>query len=165
MDDDKVTTPEGGENAAGDAGADALGDAGKRALDAERRARREAEKRLADLEAKAKEAADAEKSEVQRLTERVEELQRSAEAATARADRFEVAAERGLTPAQARRLVGASREELEKDAEDMRAELGLDDKSEPKRLPRENLKAGASNPDGEEFDAKALASKVIGSGW
>lgn len=148
---------------------DDLGDAGKRALDAERRARKAAEKRAADAEAKVKAAEDADKSEVERLMEQVADLTKMAEAATARADRFEVAAAKGLSLAQARRLVGATKEELESDADEMRSELGLgDDEGNGRtgdRRPVEKLKAGASNEDDEQPNPDELAEKILGRGW
>lgn len=156
-----------------------LGDAGKRALDNERKARRAAEKRLAELEQKVKEAEDAEKTELQRLQDQVAELTKRAEAAEAKVARYEVAAEKGLTPAQARRLVGATREELEADADAMAEELGLnkpDEKDDKKReetpedeqplsRPKENLRAGASNEEDEQPDPGKLADSILSNGW
>jgi hypothetical protein len=156
-----------------------LGDAGKRALEAERKARRAAESRLRELEAKAKEAEDAEKTEVERLKGQVADLTKRAEGAELTAARYEVAAAKGLSPAQARRLVGSTKEELETDAEEMRVELGLDKKDEEKKgdegkdkeketegdafggRPKENLRSGASNSEDEEVDAEKLAGDIL----
>ena len=96
-----------------------LGDAGKKALDAERRDKRAAEKRAADLEARLKEFEDRDKTETTRAVERAEAAEKAAAAAEARALRLEVASEKGLTPAQAKRLVGETREELEADASEL----------------------------------------------
>lgn len=96
-----------------------LGDAGKKALDAERREKRAAEKRAAELEAKLKEFEDRDKTESTRAVERAEAAEKAAAAAEARALRLEVASEKGLTPAQAKRLVGETREELEADASEL----------------------------------------------
>jgi len=144
-----------------------LGDAGKRALEAERKARAAAEKRAREAEAKVKEAEDADKSEVERLQSQVAELTKTAEAATARADRFEVAAAKGLSLAHARRLVGSTKEELEADADAMRSELGIGDepKGKPTGRPQEDLKAGASNKDDGEPDPKALADSILSKAW
>jgi hypothetical protein len=153
-----------------------LGDAGKRALDAERKARRIAEKRAQDAEAKVKEAEDADKTEVERLTGQVATLTKQAEAAQAKADRFEIAAAKGLSLAQARRLVGSTKEELEQDADEMRAELGLDksddEKSDDEKKdedkggrPSEKLKPGASNEADEEPDPGKLADSILGSSF
>ncbi len=148
-----------------DAKSDDLGDAGKRALEAERKARKAAEKRAADAEARVKAADDAGKTEVERLQGQVADLTKQAEAAIARVDRYEVAAAKGLSLAQARRLVGATKDELEADADEMRSELGLD--KEPAtgtKRPTEDLKSGASNEDDEEPDTGAIADKIIKSG-
>jgi cell division septum initiation protein DivIVA len=96
-----------------------LGDAGKKALDAERREKRAAEKRAADLEARLKEFEDRDKTETTRAVERAEAAEKAAAAAESRALRLEIAAEKGLTPAQAKRLVGETREELEADASEL----------------------------------------------
>ena len=96
-----------------------LGDAGKKALDAERREKRAAEKRAADLEARLKEFEDRDKTESTRAIERAEAAEKAAAAAESRALRLEIAAEKGLTPAQAKRLVGETREELEADASEL----------------------------------------------
>lgn len=98
---------------------DALGDAGKKALDAERRDKRAAEKRAAELEARLKEFEDRDKSESQRLAERADAAEKQLQEITLRALRLEVAAEKGLSPAQAKRLVGTTREELESDADEL----------------------------------------------
>lgn len=152
-----------------------LGDAGKRALDAERKARAAAERRAKEAEAKLKEADDAQLSETERLQGQVADLQKQAEAAQAKADRFEIAAAKGLNLSQARRLVGSTKEELEQDADEMRSELGLDkEKDQPKEddakgigrgLPKEDLKAGASNAEDEQPDAGKLADKILERGW
>lgn len=150
-----------------------LGDAGKRAIDAERKARQVAEKRAKELEAKVKEAEDAEKTEVEKLQGQVADLTKRAEASEAKATRFEVAATKGLSLAQARRLVGATQEELEADADSMRAELGLDKEEEQGKeeegtstgRPQERLKAGASNESDEEPDAGKLADSILSSSF
>ncbi|GIF14795.1 hypothetical protein [Actinoplanes teichomyceticus] len=99
-----------------------LGDAGKQAIDrmkAERNAARnearELKARLAQFEAAEQAKADADKSEAERRAAAEER----AAAAELRALRLEVAAEKGLSPAQAKRLVGATREELEADADEL----------------------------------------------
>lgn len=111
-----------------------LGDPGKRALAEERAARREAEKQRKELEARLKELEpmaaeaqklkDAKKSEAEKLTEKLTAAERRAAEAEQRLLRAEVAAEKGLTAAQAKRLVGSSKEELEADADDLLASFG-----------------------------------------
>lgn len=94
-----------------------LGDAGKKALATERAARKAAEAELAKYRKAEQDRADADKSE----TERRAAAEERAAAAELRAMRIEVATEKGLTPAQAKRLVGTTREELEADADDLLA--------------------------------------------
>ncbi len=173
---DETTTPEGEAKETG-AKSEELGDGGKRALEAERKARREAEKQVKELAARVKASEDAEKTELEKLQGQVAQLTKDAEAAQAKADRFEVAAAKGLTLAQARRLVGSTKDELEADADSMRTELGLDKNDDEKKdeetkdegkglgLPTEELKSGASNADDEEPDAGKLAESILSSGF
>jgi hypothetical protein len=95
--------------------ADPLGDAGKKALAAERDARKAAEKELAKYRKAEADKADADKTEAEKRA--AAELR--AVDAELRATRLEVAHEKGLTPAQAKRLVGATKEELEADADEI----------------------------------------------
>lgn len=77
-----------------------------------------------DLQAKAAkfdELDQASKSEQERLTERLTAAETRAAELEQRSIRLEVASENGLTPAQAKRLVGATREELEADAKELLA--------------------------------------------
>lgn len=78
----------------------------------EAKANAEAAKKLADIEAE-KAKAD------QTAAEREAAAEQRASQAEARALRLDVAFEKGLTPAQAKRLVGANREELEADADEI----------------------------------------------
>jgi len=94
---------------------DELGDAGKKALAAERDARKAAEKELARYRKAEQDRAEQDKTEAEK---RAAAEQRAAEAEL-RATRLEVAHEKGLTPAQAKRLVGTTREELEADADEI----------------------------------------------
>lgn len=97
-------------------------DAGaKKALEAERKARRDAEKQLSEMKAKLQELEDRDKSEGEKLAGRIAAAEKRADEAEARALRLEVAAAKGLTVTQARRLVGATKEELEADADDLLA--------------------------------------------
>jgi hypothetical protein len=63
--------------------------------------------------------AEANQSDVEKLTARAEKAEREHAETVARALRLEVAFDKGLTPAQAKRLVGSSREELEADADEI----------------------------------------------
>lgn len=100
---------------------DQLGDAGKKALAAERKRASDAEKELARYRKAEQEKADAEKSELQKAAEAREAAEKRAADAETRALRLEVAQEKGLTAAQAKRLQGSTREELETDADELLA--------------------------------------------
>lgn len=130
---------------------DDLGDAGKRALDAERRRAREEKKRADDLAARLKEFEDKDKTESEKLTGRLTEAEQRAVRAEERAMRLEVAHAKGLTPGQAKRLVGTTVEELEADADEILAAFApaKGDDEETLRRPRERLRSGAA-PDAED---------------
>ena len=81
-----------------------------------KRALSKANKEAEQLRLRLKEYEDRDKSELEKLTESQAAAERRAQEAELRAARLEVAAEKGLTPAQAKRLVGTTREELEADA-------------------------------------------------
>lgn len=74
---------------------------------------------LEPLAQKAQQLEEAGKSELEKLTARAETAERERGELTARALRLEVAFEKGLTPQQAKRLVGANRDELEADADEI----------------------------------------------
>lgn len=87
---------------------------------------REWEKRAKAAEPAAKKLADIEeasKSELEKAQAALAAVQRDVAEKEAAALRAQVALEKGLTPSQAKRLVGASREELEADADELLADL------------------------------------------
>lgn len=142
---------------------DDLGDPGKKALDAERKARAAAEKRAKEFEARIKEFEDKDKTEAQKAAAAKAEADKRAETAEAKALRLEVAFEKGLTPKQAKRLTGSTREELEADADELLEDFGKPDdtKRPPSTRPRERLRGGADPDDEvEETDPAKLAEKV-----
>jgi hypothetical protein len=100
---------------------DTLGEAGKKALEAERRNARAAARERDALAAKLKEFEDRDKSESERAAEKAAAAEKRVAELEAHATRLEVAFENGLTPAQAKRLVGSTREELEADAKELLA--------------------------------------------
>jgi hypothetical protein len=91
----------------------------------EAKANADAAKRLADIEAE-KAKAD------QTSAEREAAAEKRAADADARALRLEVAFEKGLTPGQAKRLVGGSREELEADADEILRDFPVKTDGRPK---------------------------------
>jgi len=80
---------------------------------------RKANKEAETLRLRLQEFEDRDKSEAQKLAERADAAERRATELETKALRLEVAAEKGLTPAQAKRLVGSTREELESDADEL----------------------------------------------
>lgn len=111
-----------------------LGDAGKRALAEERKARRDAEARLKELQplaAKAKELEEAQKTEAEKLTEKLRTAEADGTTTKGELLRLEVALDKapaGMEPAKIRslagRLRGSNREELEADAAELFADFG-----------------------------------------
>lgn len=141
-----------------------LADAGKRALAAERRARTEAERKLKQFE-------DANKTESQRLIEDRDQHRSRADTAELTAMRLEVAldaAPEGMSPQRirtiAKRLIGATREELEADAAEVFAEFGSEGGGaapRPGSRPTENLRGGgAPAEEPVEMDPRKLAEQI-----
>lgn len=124
-----------------------------------------------DLKAKAAKVDELEaskKSDVDKLNERVEQLTKAQADSDQKALRAEVAMAKGLTPAQAKRLAGASREELEADADEILEAFPVASKEEPtssggppSRQPRPDLRGGGEpNEDPVETDPAKLAASV-----
>lgn len=160
---DPESDPKADDNKPEDKPADTdLGDAGKRALDAERRARSAAEKRAKEAEAKVKEFEDKDKSESERNAEARAAAEKERDEARSEALRLTVAFEKGLTPAQAKRLTGSTREELEADADELLDLFGdKDGKKPPSNRPKERLRGGGDPDDEpEETDPRKLAADI-----
>lgn len=123
--------------------------------EAQAKANAEAAKKLEELE-------NTGKTELQKLTDKMSEADKRAAAAEARALRLQVAYDKGLSPAQAKRLVGSTQEELESDADEFLESIKpSDDQGAPGNKPRENLKGGgapAETP--EEMDPHKLAAAI-----
>lgn len=133
----------------------------KKALEAERKARREAEKQLRDMAARLKEIEDKDKSETDRLREQVEQLKSEAATASAKALRAEIAAEKGLTAAQAKRLVGGTREELEADADEILEAFPARGVTPPPSVkPRPDLRGGTDPTDDTDTDIRAVVESI-----
>lgn len=116
----------------------------------------------ADKAKKFDELDEASKSEAEKAAAKAADAEKRAADAEARALRMEVAYEKGLTPAQAKRLVGASREELESDADEFLESIKPDNQGTPPGgKPKEDLRGGgdpSSTP--EEMDPRKLAEMV-----
>jgi hypothetical protein len=131
---------DGGQSGSGESGADGggqggedkpLGPGGEKALREEREARKALEKKLAAL-APLEKLAEAlgggdvgkGKSEVEQLTERLAAQEQAIVDERIARWRAEVQADKKLTAVQAARLVGSTKEELAKDADDLLAAFG-----------------------------------------
>lgn len=111
-----------------------LGDAGQKALAEERKARREAEAKLKELQplaAKAQELEEAQKTEAEKLAEKLRTAETNATTTESKLLRLEVALDKapaGMEPAKVRslagRLQGKTREELEADAVELFKDFG-----------------------------------------
>lgn len=166
--------PNGADNNTGDApqgdasatGADQLGDGGKKALDAERAARKAAEARIREFEQAASEAEKAKLGDTERLTLERDEHKSGRETAEAKALRYSVALDKGLSKTLAKRLVGKTREELEADADELLSLTGggpaTGERKPPAGKAREALPRGGGDPTGEveETDPAKLAAKI-----
>jgi hypothetical protein len=138
-----------------------------RALDTIKK-QRAAEKAALDenkaLKAKLKEIEDAEKSDGEKLAERTKAAETTASSATAEAARLRVALRKGLTETQAKRLVGETEEDLEKDADELLESFKPSDEQQDddtRRRPKERLRSGAtSSTEPEETDPDKLAAQV-----
>lgn len=133
-------------------------------------------KRAQEAEAKVAEYEQAGASEVEKLTAKLTKETERADGAEKKAARLTVALRKGLTETQAKRLIGDTEEDLEKDADELLADFkpegegegegepegeGEGEKKEPRRRPKERLKPGAtpsSEPD--ETDPVKLADTV-----
>lgn len=115
-----------------------LREPGKRALERERQRADDAEREKAQLAARLKELEDAGLSDQQKVERDLAEAKAAAEQATARLLRYEVAEAKELPAGWANRLQGATREELERDAEDLKTQLG----ASGKRLLKPDLSQG-----------------------
>lgn len=112
----------------------------------------EAAKKLADLE-------EANKSELEKEREARSAAEKERDSAKTEALRLSVAHAKGLTPGQAKRLVGSTKEELEADADEILAEFGTTKKAAP--APK-TLKSGSSSsePTGEKGRAAAALRQL-----
>jgi hypothetical protein len=121
-----------------------------------------------DLKSKAAkfdELDQASKSEQERLTERLAAAEARAAEIEGRALRLEVAAENGLTPAQAKRLVGSTREELEADAKELLATFQPTKSEDDGESVTESLDLGirSGSPKKGKSNADLFAAAIDGS--
>jgi hypothetical protein len=97
------------------------------AIEKERELRKTAQREAltnADAAKKLQGIEDSNKSETQKLLDRVTAAEAKVVESEHRSLRLEIAVAKGLTPAVAKRLVGTTREELESDADELLATIG-----------------------------------------
>lgn len=137
-------------------------DAGaKKALEAERKARREAEKAKTALEKRLQEIEDRDKTESEKVADALKASEARAEKAEADLLRLTVASDKGLTPAQAKRLVGATKEELEADADEILEHFPAQGVTPPPdRRPSPDLRGGGDPTAPEEPDIRAVVEAI-----
>lgn len=129
----------------------------------EAKALRERVKELEQAESRLQELEDAEKSQLDKATERITAAEKRAEEAETRALRLQIAHEKGLTPAQAKRLSGSSQEELEADADEL-LELFAPSKSREGSAgsgPKPRIDDDTPSDAGADQDPQEVAKQVI----
>ncbi|MCU1680943.1 MAG: hypothetical protein JWQ81_1682 [Amycolatopsis sp.] len=151
-------------------GEDKLGEPGQRALAAIREERNAAKTKATALETELagfrkaeQEKADASKSEQQKREEAHTALATRAEKAELELLKLDIGLEHGLTKAQAKRLVGTTKEELDADAADLLETFGgtAAASGPPDRRPIPKLRAGSKpNEEPEETDPAKLAAQI-----
>lgn len=114
----------------------------------------------ADAAAKLAELEEGQKTETQRLTDEAAAATARADKAEAEALRLRVGAEKGLTPVQAKRLVGATQEELEADADELLSSFGPVDPDAPPARPKENLRGGGDPTAEPEPDMRKIVDSI-----
>lgn len=109
-------------------------------------------------------------SDVEKLTAKVAEYERKAQEAERRALVAEVAQEKGLTPAQAKRLVGNSLEELQADADELLTsfkpqEGDTDGTPPPEGKPTPHLRGGGDPTQAPETTDPAQLAEMVPRGF
>jgi hypothetical protein len=121
---------------------------------------RKANREAADARAKLKELEDRDKSDSEKLTERIAAAEKRADDAEAKALRLEVATAKGLTATQARRLVGTTQDELEADADDLLASFKPGVGASPPGKPTEQLSGGGDPTEDPPVDMRKVIDAI-----
>jgi hypothetical protein len=153
------TTPATGDDATPTESTEDLGDKGKLAIQREREARKAAEKRAKENEDAARRLAeleDANRSEVDKATTRAQEAEARVAQLEVEALRRDVGADKGLTAAQAKRLIGSTREELEADADELIEAFHSEESSDSTEQPHPSFKPTTRLRPGTGSDDTAL---------
>lgn len=123
---------------------------------------RKHEKQAKDLADRLQGLEDKDKSDSERLTEKLAQLEKDLAAATSRADRYEVALEKGLDMVRAKRLTGSTRDELEADADELttwQAGAPAGDKPAPGK-PTEALSGGGDPTQEPDPDVRQVVDSI-----
>ena len=104
---------------------------------------------------------DSKKSELDKANERAAAAEKLAAESTSALVRHQVAAAKGLSEAQAKRLVGATREELEADADDLLASFKVEQPKKATEVIPGKPKDGASPGESGEIDPQKLAAELL----
>ena len=123
------------------------------------RSEKEQLKPLAD---KAKELEDAQKTEQERLTEKLTASEKRAVEAELKAARLEVATEKGLPRTSVKFLTGTTPEELAESADELLALLAPEDPGDPdpRKRPKERLRPGSTPVKEPDENPAALAERL-----
>ena len=118
-------------------------------------------KELEPLAAKAKELEDAQKTEQERLTEKLTASEKRAVEAELKAARLEVAADKGLPQSSVKFLTGTTVEELAQSADELLELLTPEDdgKGRLPGKPQPRLRGGG-NPTEESIDIKSIIDSI-----
>jgi uncharacterized protein with von Willebrand factor type A (vWA) domain len=127
--------------------------------EAQAKANADAAKRLAEME-------EAGKTEAQKFADKAAASEQAAAHAQQEVARLRVAMRKGLTEAQAKRLVGTTEEELEADADELLATFGAsrapgsDTGAGRPARPKERLRSGASVGDADPDPVRAVNDSI-----
>ena len=124
-------------------------------IEAMQRALKKANKEAETTRLKLKEIEDRDKSETEKLAERARELEGNLTSAQATALRYEIALDKGIPKSIASRLQGSTREEMEKDADELLKTIGGTKRPQ-------SFDGGAKDgdsPKGGSFLSQALANR------
>lgn len=139
-----------------------LGERGKRALDRMKEERKRLKAEMREMAEKVKKYEDSQKSESQRLSDDAASYKEKWTAAEQKLIRLEVASEKGLSPKQAARLTGTTKEELEEDADELLEIFKPSAKEKANNgKPKERLRGGGDpEEEPEESHPQKLAALI-----
>lgn len=114
----------------------------------------------AEARQRVQEFEDAKKTDGEKLADRITAAEERATKAEQKALRLEIAAAKGLTPAQAKRLVGTTKEELEADADEILDAFPAKGTTPPPgRKPSPDM-GGGTDPTNQPVDVKKLVDSI-----